>query len=32
MYACRRATERIAADPEAQAIVQGLERRLDAGD
>jgi hypothetical protein len=28
MYACRRAGERIAADPAAQALVRDLERRL----
>ena len=32
MYACRRAGERIAADPAARAAVKALERRLaDAG-
>ena len=29
MYACRKAGERIASDPGAQAIVSDLERRLD---
>jgi chromosomal replication initiator protein len=28
MYACRKAGERIAADPAARAVVQELERRL----
>jgi chromosomal replication initiator protein len=28
MYACRRAGERLASDPEAQAVVRALERRL----
>jgi chromosomal replication initiator protein len=28
IYACRKAGERIAADPEAQAVVLALERRL----
>jgi chromosomal replication initiator protein len=28
MYACRRAGERIASDPEAHAVVRELERRL----
>ena len=28
MYACRKASERLAADPSAQALVQDLERRL----
>jgi chromosomal replication initiator protein len=32
MYACRRASERIATDPEAQAVVRDLERRLTASD
>jgi chromosomal replication initiator protein len=28
MHACRRAGERVASDPEAQAVVRDLERRL----
>ncbi len=32
MYACRRAAERIAADPQAQALVRDLEHRLTAPD
>jgi hypothetical protein len=28
MYACRKASERLAADPAAQALVHDLERRL----
>ena len=28
MYACRRAAQRIATDPEAQVLVSDLERRL----
>ena len=28
IYACRRAGERLAADPEAKAVVSALERRL----
>ncbi|MEJ7796997.1 MAG: chromosomal replication initiator protein DnaA [Solirubrobacteraceae bacterium] len=32
IYACRRAGERIASDPDAQAIVRDLERRLASGD
>ena len=32
MYACRRAGERIASDPEAQAVVRDLERRLTGAD